>query len=180
MIVPTIETPALDWLAAAAAERVRTGLERRLTPRPPTSGLLDLASNDYLGLSTDPRVRAAAVDAVRLWGTGSTGSRLVTGSTELHHELERALAGLVGAPRAVVFSSGYLANLGMITALAGPDCLVICDRANHASLIDGCRLARSPAPGSPARRPRPRRDHGVDPVRGAGAGGDRRDRLRRR
>lgn len=142
-MVSTIETLALDWLADAAAERIRAGLDRRLTPRPPTSGLLDLASNDYLGLSTDPRVRAAAVDAVRVWGTGSTGSRLVTGSTELHHELERGLAGLVGAPRAVVFSSGYLANIGMITALAGPDCLVICDRANHASLIDGCRLARS-------------------------------------
>jgi 8-amino-7-oxononanoate synthase len=142
-MLPTVETPALDWLADAAAERIRAGLDRRLTPRPPTSGLLDLASNDYLGLSTDPRVRAAAVDAVRVWGTGSTGSRLVTGSTELHHELERGLAGLVGAPRAVVFSSGYLANIGMITALAGPDCLVICDRANHASLIDGCRLARS-------------------------------------
>lgn len=142
-MVSTIETLALDWLADAAAERIRAGLDRRLTPRPPTSGLLDLASNDYLGLSTDPRVRAAAVDAVRVWGTGATGSRLVTGSTELHHELERGLAGLVGAPRAVVFSSGYLANIGMITALAGPDCLVICDRANHASLIDGCRLARS-------------------------------------
>lgn len=142
-MVSTIETLALDWLADAAAERIRAGLDRRLTPRPPASGLLDLASNDYLGLSTDPRVRAAAVDAVRVWGTGSTGSRLVTGSTELHHELERGLAGLVGAPRAVVFSSGYLANIGMITALAGPDCLVICDRANHASLIDGCRLARS-------------------------------------
>ncbi|WP_395725452.1 8-amino-7-oxononanoate synthase [Nakamurella sp.] len=142
-MVSTIETLALDWLADAAAERIRAGLDRRLTPRPPASGLLDLASNDYLGLSTDPRVRAAAVDAVRVWGTGATGSRLVTGSTELHHELERGLAGLVGAPRAVVFSSGYLANIGMITALAGPDCLVICDRANHASLIDGCRLARS-------------------------------------
>lgn len=142
-MVSTIETLALDWLADATAERIRAGLDRRLTPRPPASGLLDLASNDYLGLSTDPRVRAAAVDAVRVWGTGSTGSRLVTGSTELHHELERGLAGLVGAPRAVVFSSGYLANIGMITALAGPDCLVICDRANHASLIDGCRLARS-------------------------------------
>lgn len=142
-MLPMTDTTALDWLAEAAAERTRAGLDRRLTPRPPSSGLLDLASNDYLGLATDPRVRAAAVDAVRVWGTGSTGSRLVTGSTELHHELERGLAGLVGAPRAVVFSSGYLANIGMITALAGPDCLVICDRANHASLIDGCRLARS-------------------------------------
>lgn len=140
---PTTEPPALAWLADAAAERIRAGLDRRLAPRPPSSGLLDLASNDYLGLSTDPRVRAAAQDAVRVWGTGSTGSRLVTGSIELHHDLERGLAALVGAPRAVVFSSGYLANIGMITALAGPDCLVICDRANHASLIDGCRLTRS-------------------------------------
>ena len=83
---------------------------------------------------------AAALDR---WGAGATGSRLVTGSTELHAELERALAGLVGAPAALVFSSGYLANLGAVTALAGPDCLIVSDAANHASLIDGCRLSRS-------------------------------------
>lgn len=105
--------------------------------------MLDLASNDYLDLSTDPRVTSAAAAAVQVWGAGATGSRLVSGSTELHLALEQALAGLVGAPRALVFSSGYLANVAMISALAGPGCLVVSDQGNHASLIDGCRLSRS-------------------------------------
>ncbi len=137
------DSPAFDWLAAAAAERRASGLVRRLTPRTADSGLLDLASNDYLGLARDERVTSAAARALRTWGAGATGSRLVTGSTTLHRDLEDALAALIGAPRALVFSSGYLANVGMITALAGADCLVVCDRANHASLIDGCLLARS-------------------------------------
>ena len=134
MIVPTIETPALDWLAAAAAERVRTGLERRLTPRPPTSGLLDLASNDYLGLARDPRVVAGGVDALRTWGAGSTGSRLVTGSTRLHADLEDELAAFTGTGDGLVFSSGYTANLGAVCALSGRGAVVVSDVAAHASL----------------------------------------------
>ncbi len=134
----------LAWLAAAAAEREAAGLRRTLRPRPSgPGGRLDLASNDYLGLARDARVLAGAAAALDRWGAGATGSRLVTGSTELHAELERALAGLVGAPAALVFSSGYLANLGAVTALAGPDCLIVSDAANHASLIDACRLSRS-------------------------------------
>ncbi|MDQ1742928.1 MAG: 8-amino-7-oxononanoate synthase [Pseudonocardiales bacterium] len=135
----------LAWLADAAAERAAAGLHRTLQPRPPDGGAeLDLASNDYLGLARDQRVLAGAAAALRQWGAGATGSRLVTGSTELHAELEQALAGLVGAPAALVFSSGYLANLGAVTALAGPDCLIVSDAGNHASLIDACRLSRSP------------------------------------
>ncbi|HST46568.1 8-amino-7-oxononanoate synthase [Jatrophihabitans sp.] len=137
----------LAWLADAAAERTAAGLRRTLRPRRPEPGgrlgILDLASNDYLGLARDRRVLAGAAAALDRWGAGATGSRLVTGSTELHAELERALAGLVGAPAALVFSSGYLANLGAVTALAGPDCLIVSDAANHASLIDACRLSRS-------------------------------------
>ena len=138
------DSATFRWLAEEAARREAAGLHRELRHRPPAApGILDLASNDYLGLARDPRVIAAAEEAVRVWGAGSTGSRLVTGSTELHHALEQALADLVGAPRALVFSSGYLANIAMISALAGPDCLVVSDRGNHASLIDGCRLSRS-------------------------------------
>ncbi|HST48141.1 8-amino-7-oxononanoate synthase [Jatrophihabitans sp.] len=134
----------LAWLADAAAEHRAAGLHRTLQPRRPDSGgRLDLASNDYLGLARDPRVLAGAAAALERWGAGATGSRLVTGTTEMHAELERALAGLVGAPAALVFSSGYLANLGAVTALAGPDCLIVSDAANHASLIDACRLSRS-------------------------------------
>ena len=82
----------------------------------------------------------AGVEALRTWGAGSTGSRLVTGSTQLHAELEAALAAHVGAEAALVFSSGYTANLGAVTALAGPGTLIVSDERNHASLIDACRL----------------------------------------
>ncbi|MDP9431575.1 MAG: 8-amino-7-oxononanoate synthase, partial [Actinomycetota bacterium] len=104
---------------------------------------VDLAGNDYLGLSRHPAVVAGAGEALRAWGAGATGSRLVTGNTALHEELEQALADHCGQPSALVFSSGYLANLGVVTALAGADCLVVSDAHNHASLIDACRLSRS-------------------------------------
>jgi 8-amino-7-oxononanoate synthase len=134
----------LDRFRDAAAERERTGLHRTLRPRPAGGdGLLDLASNDYLGLACDPRVTAAAADAARTWGGGSTGSRLVTGDTRLHEELEESLAEFTGAASALVFSSGYLANLGAVTALSGPGTTVISDAANHASLVDACRLSRA-------------------------------------
>ncbi len=141
---------ALEVLRAAAAGRRAAGLNRTLTPRAAgRRGPLDLASNDYLGLTADPRLAEAAAAAARDWGPGSTGSRLVTGTTELHRRLEAELATFAGAPRALVFSSGYLANLAVITALAqvlgqpGDGVLIVSDAANHASLIDGCRLARA-------------------------------------
>jgi 8-amino-7-oxononanoate synthase len=135
-------------LRAAALAREAAGLRRVLQPRTPGPvGPVDLASNDYLGLAASPLVAEAAADAARRWGAGATGSRLVTGSTELHARLERRLAGFCGAQAALVFSSGYLANLAAVTALAdalgGPDVLVVSDAANHASLIDACRLARA-------------------------------------
>jgi 8-amino-7-oxononanoate synthase len=144
---PATRLPPADPLArlrAAAADRAAAGLRRALRPRPAgDDGLLDLAGNDYLGLTRDPRVIAGAVAAARRWGAGSTGSRLVTGSTALHAELEAELAGFAGARAALAFSSGYLANLGVVAALGGPDTLVVSDAANHASIIDGCRLSRS-------------------------------------
>jgi len=105
----------LELLRQAADGRAATGLRRALVPRGPGHDLLDLASNDYLGLSGDERLIAGAVEAVRKWGPGSTGSRLVTGTTELHAELEGELAEFTGAQAALVFSSGYLANLTVIT-----------------------------------------------------------------
>ncbi|HEX4832352.1 MAG TPA: 8-amino-7-oxononanoate synthase [Trebonia sp.] len=131
-----------------AAGREAAGLRRRLVPRQPDGGLLDLASNDYLGLCGHPRLAEAAAEAARTWGTGATGSRLVTGTTALHEELEAALAEFAGARSALVFSSGYLANLAAVTALTtalgsdGGETLIVSDAGNHASLIDGCRLAR--------------------------------------
>ncbi|MCH6168743.1 8-amino-7-oxononanoate synthase [Pseudonocardia alaniniphila] len=105
--------------------------------------MLDLAGNDYLGLTGDPRVIAGGVDALQTWGAGSTGSRLVTGTTALHDELERELAGFCGAESGLVFSSGYAANLGVLTALTGPGTVIVSDAANHASLVDACRLSRA-------------------------------------
>ena len=132
-----------DWLDAVAQARTQAGLRRGLVARSPREPLLDLASNDYLGLSRDPRVIAGAVAAATTWGAGSTGSRLVTGSTGLHAELEQALAALAGQPRALAFSSGYLANVGAITALSGPGSLVVSDADNHASIVDAARLSRA-------------------------------------
>ncbi|MFI9201323.1 8-amino-7-oxononanoate synthase [Streptomyces sp. NPDC053048] len=128
-------------------ERLRAaGLVRALRPRPADSSLTDLAGNDYLGLTRHPEVTEAAAGAARRWGGGATGSRLVTGSTELHARLERELAEFCGFEAALVFSSGYAANLAAVTALSGPadgSALLVCDEGNHASLIDGCRLARA-------------------------------------
>ena len=135
--------PPLAWLDAHAATRRDAGLRRVLRPRAADEPLLDLAGNDYLGLSTDLRIVEGAVAATRAWGAGSTGSRLVTGTTALHGGLEAELAAFAGAQAALVFSSGYLANLGVVTALSGPGALVVSDAANHASLVDACRLARA-------------------------------------
>jgi 8-amino-7-oxononanoate synthase len=136
------DSPLDGWLAAQADDRARQGLHRELRPRAPADDVIDLAGNDYLGLSRDPSVVAAAVAAVQTWGCGATGSRLVTGTTELHAALDRKLAAFAGASDALVFASGYAANLGVLTALADAGTLVVSDAGNHASLVDGCRLAR--------------------------------------
>ncbi|HEY3558863.1 MAG TPA: 8-amino-7-oxononanoate synthase [Kribbella sp.] len=132
-----------DWLGPKAAALESRGLTRRLRARSADDNLIDLAGNDYLGLARDPRVVAAAAAAVQTWGTGSTASRLVTGTTELHGQLESALAAYAGQESALAFSSGYLANLGVVTALGGPGTLLVSDEHIHASLVDACRLARS-------------------------------------
>lgn len=104
---------------------------------------LNFASNDYLGLAGHAALRAAAAAALRDDGVGTGASRLVSGDRETHRAAERRLARFVGAPAALLFSSGYAANVGVLDALLGADDLVLSDAANHASLIDGCRLARA-------------------------------------
>ncbi|MEU6981040.1 8-amino-7-oxononanoate synthase [Streptomyces sp. NPDC046371] len=136
-------TAAFDWTDTAARQREQAGLVRTLRPRAAESELLDLAGNDYLGLTRRPEITEAAAEAARRWGAGSTGSRLVTGSTRLHARLERELAEFSGFEAALVFSSGYTANLAALTALSARDGLIVSDAANHASIVDGCRLARA-------------------------------------
>jgi 8-amino-7-oxononanoate synthase len=138
-----VDASPLTWLAEAQQQRQQAGLRRSLRPRPPVATELDLASNDYLGLSQHPDVIDGGVQALRTWGTGSTGSRLVTGDTELHQEFESALAEFIGAPTALVFSSGYTANLAAVVGLSGRGALVVSDAYSHASLVDACRLSRA-------------------------------------
>ncbi|WP_310786186.1 8-amino-7-oxononanoate synthase [Mycobacterium sp. Z3061] len=137
------ETSPLAWLEAVEAQRREAGLRRSLRPRPPVSTELDLASNDYLGLSQHPDVIDGGVQALRVWGAGATGSRLVTGDTELHAQFETELADYVGAAAGLVFSSGYTANLGAVVSLSGPGSLLVSDAYSHASLVDACRLSRA-------------------------------------
>jgi 8-amino-7-oxononanoate synthase len=105
--------------------------------------LLNFASNDYLGLATDPRLKAVAIEAIQTYGTGSTGSRLVTGQRPLHQELEKSIAHLKKSADALVFSSGYVANLGTIAALVGDRDLIIADQYNHSSLKNGAILSQA-------------------------------------
>jgi 8-amino-7-oxononanoate synthase len=133
----------LSFLVDVEERRRAAGLRRSLRARSAGDAELDLASNDYLGLSQHPAVVEAAVDALRAWGCGSTGSRLVTGNTELHEGFEQALAEFVGAESALVFSSGYTANLSAVVTLSGPGTLLVSDALSHASLVDACRLSRA-------------------------------------
>ncbi|MEX3655523.1 MAG: 8-amino-7-oxononanoate synthase [Mycolicibacterium fortuitum] len=133
----------LAWLADVETQRRQAGLRRELRTRPAVATELDLASNDYLGLSQHPQVLEGGIEALRTWGAGAGGSRLVTGNTELHEGFEAALAAFVGAESALVFSSGYTANLGAVVALSGPGSLLVSDALTHASLVDACRLSRA-------------------------------------
>ncbi|WP_410653152.1 8-amino-7-oxononanoate synthase [Amycolatopsis sp. cmx-4-54] len=132
-----------DWLDVEAEKRAEAGLVRKLRIRQAQEPELDLAGNDYLGLARDKRVAGAAAAAALRWGAGATGSRLVSGTTEVHAELEHELARFCGTQAALVFSSGFTANLGAVTALSGADSAIVTDKYIHASLIEGCRLSRS-------------------------------------
>jgi 8-amino-7-oxononanoate synthase len=138
-----IDLSPLAWLDELEQQRRQAGLRRTLRPRPAMTTELDLASNDYLGLSQHPDVIDGGVAALRAWGAGATGSRLVTGDTDLHQEFESELAEFVGASAALLFSSGYTANLGAVVGLSGPGSLLVSDACSHASLVDACRLSRA-------------------------------------
>jgi 8-amino-7-oxononanoate synthase len=138
-----VDLSPLAWLEDVERQRRAAGLRRSLRTRPAVGAELDLASNDYLGLSQHPVVIEGGVQALRTWGAGSTGSRLVTGNTELHENFESELADFVGAESGLVFSSGYTANLGAVVALSGAGSLLVSDALTHASLVDACRLSRA-------------------------------------
>ena len=154
--VPVLSTPraerrfdglAADLVAIEAAGLARTcrTLDAATGPTATLAGsptpLVVLASNDYLDLARDPRVTAAAAEAVRKWGAGSGGSRLVTGTQPPHVALERHLARFKGTEAAIVFGTGYMANVGTIQALVKKGDAILSDELNHASIIDGCRLS---------------------------------------
>ena len=135
----------LDALRSEGLYRSLRPLAGATGPRVTVQGreLLLLASNDYLGLAAHPRMIASIRKAAVQWGAGSGASRLVSGSTTLAEELEQALARFKGTETALVFNSGYAANLGLLQALAGPGDVIFSDELNHASIIDGCRLSRA-------------------------------------
>ena len=103
--------------------------------------LIMIGSNNYLGLTHHPKVRAAAQEAITRYGTSCSGSRFLNGTLELHEELERRLAAFMGQEAALCYSTGFQVNLGAISSICGKGDVILCDRENHASIIDGCRLS---------------------------------------
>ncbi len=146
----TVSDSWSEHLAAGLQQRRQQHLYRR--PRVVASApgpelivdgrpLLSFSSNDYLGLAADPRIKEAFCQAVQQWGSGSGAAHLVTGHAEPHQQLEQELARFTGRDRALLFSSGYMANLALQTALLEPGDSIILDKLDHASLIDGARLS---------------------------------------
>ncbi len=151
---PGSSTQSDRWqrLQKALSQMEENSLRRKLLVQETSAGpracvagqtLLMLASNNYLGLAGDTRLVEAAKIAADKWGTGSTGSRLLTGTQREHVALEQELANFKGTEDAILFNSGYVANLTVISTLCGRDDVIFSDELNHASIIDGCRLARS-------------------------------------
>ncbi len=143
---------SLDWVDRELADLDRKGLRRSLEPLSSAQGavvevggrrLVNLCSNDYLGLAGDARLRRAAAEAALAHGAGAGASRLVAGDLEIHGRLEAALAGLHRAGAALLFNSGYHANAGVPAALVGRDDAVFSDVLNHASIVDGALLSRA-------------------------------------
>ncbi len=138
--------PWPEFLADQSRQRRVQGLwrERRVRDE---RGVIDFAGNDYLGLARDPRLAEAQAAGARQYGTGARASHLVSGHLEVHEALEHRLAELTGRPAALLFSSGYQANLGTLQALCNAQTQLFQDRLNHASLLDGavlCGLASFP------------------------------------
>ena len=146
----TVSNDPYQWLDRAMQTIHKAAWYRSVKPLESPPGptiqmdgrsLINFASNDYLGLANDPRLKQAAITAIQAWGTGSTGSRLLSGHRSLHSQLETAIAGWKQTEAALVFSSGYLANLGTITALVGQRDLIMGDQYNHSSLKNGAKLS---------------------------------------
>ena len=139
-----IETSPLAWLEAhAEAAPARPGCDARCGPGPRWPPNSTWRPTTTSACRSIPHVIDGGVDALRTWGAGATGSRLVTGNTSLHEELESSLAEFVGAAAGLVFSSGYTANQGAVVGLSGPGSLLVSDAYSHASLVDACRLSRA-------------------------------------
>src|SRR2546423_548911 len=145
---------AADALARAELSAIASnGLLRRLEPLGSAAGpeielstperLINFSSNDYLGLTSHPKIRAALAEGVERWGAGAGASRLVSGDFLAHHALEEEVARFEGTEAAVAFTSGYAANCGVLPSFAGPEDVILSDALNHASLVDGCRLSRA-------------------------------------
>ena len=152
---PAVKENVMDIFAktagfTAAREAIAAGLYPYFIPMSESEGteavfhgkrLIMCGSNNYLGLTTDPRVREAAIAAIERYGTSCTGSRFLNGTLEMHEQLESELADFVGKPAALVFSTGFQTNLGVISSLVGREDVVVLDKDDHASLVDGARLA---------------------------------------
>src|SRR5438270_5401068 len=139
-------------IEARLEELKALGLHRRTRlisgPQGPTvlldgNPVLLLCSNNYLGLADHPQVRAAAAEAAMRWGVGAGASRLVSGTMTIHRRLEEQLAAFERSPSCLLFGSGYLANMGIVSTLAQAGEVVFSDALNHASIVDGCRLSRA-------------------------------------
>ncbi|TEU17676.1 MAG: pyridoxal phosphate-dependent aminotransferase family protein, partial [Anaerolineales bacterium] len=138
------------WAFTQAKELQAAGLYPYFIPLTDSEGtevtigdhrLIMIGSNNYLGLTMHPRVRQAAIEATRRYGTSCTGSRFLNGTLELHLELEHRLAEFVGMEAALVFSTGYQTNVGTIPALVGRGDFGVTDKEDHASIVDGCQMA---------------------------------------
>jgi 8-amino-7-oxononanoate synthase len=146
--------PADVWAAEELERLSRLGLRRELDPIDSPQGaevrisdrvFVNFSSNDYLGLANHPALIKACADAAREHGVGSGASRLLAGDAASHHALEGAVSSWMQSERALLFNSGYAANVGILSALVGPGDAIFSDELNHASLIDGCRLSRASA-----------------------------------
>ena len=133
----------LKWINESGLYRQMKYLQSPQQPYVKIAGksYLMLSSNSYLGLCNDQRLKQAAMDTMEKYGVGSGGSRLTTGSYEVHKKLEDEIAAFKGAEAALLFNTGYMANIGAISSIAGKDWVIFSDRFNHASIIDGCRLS---------------------------------------
>jgi glycine C-acetyltransferase len=135
-----------QWRREGAYQRLRVlESESAAVSRFDGKQVINLASNNYLGLTTHPKLREAAIEAVRKFGVGSGAVRTISGTMRLHLELEERIARFKNVEACVVFQSGFAANAGTVSAILGPEDHIVSDELNHASIIDGCRLCETEA-----------------------------------